>query len=97
MGLDHKAVQAKVHCPLGQFLKILPGASHVARIGEERDLGIPGAELHGDLPSGEIAVRDLLGRGEAAMDHAQFPDPSPVQSLKSSNPEIKIRINRVLD
>ena len=66
--LDHQSVETEIHRPLGQFLKTLPGASHVARVGEEREHRVTGAQIHGHLPARQVPVRNLLRGGEPAMD-----------------------------
>ena len=94
--LDHEALEAQVHRPLGQLLQVLPVSAHVGRVGEDGEVRIAGAQFDGDLPARRIAVGLAVDRGEAAVDDAEFPDAGAVQALQGADPQVQVRIDGIL-
>ena len=96
VAFHHQAVQAQVHGPLGQFLQVFAVAGHVGRIGKERHLRIPGAQLDGNLPAGVVAVRDAGRCRKAAVNHPQLAQAGAVQALQCTDPQVQVRIHGIL-
>ena len=96
VGLQHKAVKTEVKSPLGNLLEIFAVSSHVARIGEERHIGETGPELDGNLPARGIAVSHLVRCRESPVNYTEFPDAGLVEPFESSDPQIEVRVDRVL-
>ena len=97
VGFDHQPFQSQVHRLLGYLQQVFPLAAHVGGVGEEGQRGIAGPEFDGDLPAGCVAVGDGLGGGEAPVNHAELPDAGPVEPFQGPDPEIQVRIDRILD
>jgi len=96
VGLDHEALQAQVHRLLGEFQEVFPVTAHVGRIGKEREVRITGPQFDGDLPARGVAVLRTFRRGETAVDDAEFPHAGAVQALQRPDPQVQIRIDRIL-
>ena len=96
MGLDHEPVQPQVESPLGEFSDVGPCAAHVARVGEEGELRIPGAQFDRKAPAGIVAILDLLAGGEAAVDLSDFLYACGIEPLERSYPEVDVRVYGVL-
>ena len=96
MGLEHEAVQTEVEGTLGNLLEISTVSSHVARVGKERQFRETGPEFHGNLPARGIAVSHFLGCRESPVNHAQFLDTGLVETLEGSNPQVEVRVDRIL-
>ena len=96
MGLDHKTFEAKVKGSLGDFLYIFGTAAHMARIHEERQLGITATEFDGDVPVRVVAIPYLVEGRETSVDYTQLADSGTAEAFQGTDPEFKVRIDRIL-
>ena len=97
MRLDHESVKSEVESPLGELQEVFPVAGHVARVCEEREFRVAGPKLDGYLPARIVAIEYLLRGGESAVDDSEFLDSGPVETLEGADPEVEVRVDRVLD
>ena len=96
MRLDHKAFETKVERPLADLLDVILATCHMAWIHEERKFRIAAAQFDGHLPLRVISVLDLVKGRESSVDDSKFLDAGSVQTLKGTDPQIKVRVHRVL-
>ena len=94
--LNNQAIETKVHSLLTQRSNQFTTSTNVGGVADDGQFRNATMQLDGNLPHRSIAVYLLLEAGETTMDGTQALDTSLVQALHSTNPELEIRIDRVL-
>ena len=95
--LDNQAVETQVHRLLAKGSDQLALASDVAGIAENRQVGHAAAQLDRDVPQRQVAVDLLVVRAETAVDSRQTVDACAIEALESADPQLQVRVDRVLD
>ena len=96
VALYDQTVEAQVHSLLAERSDEVAATADVARVADDRQLRNAAVQLDRNLPHREIAVDLLVEAGETAVDGTKSLDTSLVDTLERTDPELKIRIHRVL-
>ena len=97
MRLYHQSLESKVERPLADLTYIVLASCHMTRIHKERKFREAVAKLNGHLPLRIVAILDLVECRESSVDDAEFLYAGAVQTLERSDPQVKVRICRILD
>ena len=95
--LDNQAVEAQVHRLLAKRGDQLALTADMAGVAEDRQIRHTTAQLDRDVPQRQVAVDFLVVRAESSVNHAQTVNARSVQTLDRPDPQLQVRIDRVLD
>jgi hypothetical protein len=96
VGLDHEAIESKVQRLLRDVLDELPPSGDVTRIGDDRNIRMPTAELDGQFPHRRISEPGTRCNSEPAMDHAQGTHSSAIDPFERAGPQPEVRTRGIL-
>ena len=95
--LNNQSVETKVHSLLTKWSYQLTTTTDVTWVADDWQLWYTATQLDRNLPHWGITVNLLLVARETAMYCSQTLDTSLIQTLKSTNPKLQIRVYRVLN
>ena len=96
MALHNQPVEVQVHSLLAKRRHQLALAADVARVAEQRQVGITPAEFDGDVPLRQVAVYLLVVTAEAAVNGTDALQSRIVDAFQGTNPEFQVGVHRVL-
>ena len=96
VALDNQSVEAQIHSLLAEWSNQFALSTYVAGVTDNRKVGNSAAQLNGDMPLGQVTVELFVIAAESAMDGTQTFQACIVDTFQSSNPQLQVRIYRIL-
>ena len=96
VALDNQSVETQIHSLLAEWSNQFALSTYVAGVTDNRKVGNSAAQLNGDMPLGQVTVELFVIAAKSAVDGTQAFQACIVETFQSSNPQLQVRIYRVL-